>query len=443
MLHQSRYNVTVPTDHSTTLLYNTANGAFAELDAAASACYDACGADDKALAEQLHDAGFLTELSPNDELGVLHEQFDAQRHSHSDLGLILAPTYACNYRCPYCYELGHNSIKGIMDDEVIDAIYDFIEDRYRDHEFSSLSVAWYGGDPSLALDVVEQMSEWMIAWCDEHGIFYSAEMLTNCNLIDEAAADMLARCKVGQVFITIDGFEETHNKRRVAANGSNSFERNVNAAKLFKERGVQVAAIMNVDRVNWPQFHELRDWLRSEAGIDLGCGRLCDYGHFYGTRDFKAPEFDLFTHEEFSKLEQEEFAAAGYGPEEYRQRLAPAPNFCRGQKADYYVIDCRGDIYICDGRIGEQDHVRGSIFDELTPEQLDMISHDPYQDEQCSACELLPICQGNCHWERELTGMQCHPLKTTLPDYLLAWRACYPENADPFTLLSPARVLAS
>ena len=167
--------------------------------------------------------------------------------------------------------------------------------------FRQAQVQWYGGDPSLALDVVEVLSARLIALCDERGSAYEAMMLTNCNDIDEEAVGMLARMRVKLVYMTIDGFEDTHNARRVSATGSNSYERNIEAARLFARHGIKAKATMNVDRVNWPEFHPLRDHLRDELGIELSCARLCDYGHFFGTRDFKKPAFDLFEHEEFSR----------------------------------------------------------------------------------------------------------------------------------------------
>jgi len=55
------------------------------------------------------------------------------------------------------------------------------------------------------------------------------------------------------------------------------------------------------------------------------------------------------------------------------------------------------------------------------------VSFDPTRDERCSACELLPLCLGSCIWERELSGMPCHPFKTTIGDYLRLYRDCLGE----------------
>ena len=432
-MRASRYTIACEGENGEHLLYNTAHGTFAALDDDAFAEFQAC---EGPLAGRMFNDLFLTELSPEEELEAQRMIFQTAREDPSALYLVLAPTYACNFRCPYCYEQEHNGIKGKMGADVMDAVCRFAQKRFDEHPFLEMQVQWYGGDPSLALDVVEELSRRLISWCDERGVAYGAMMLSNCNAIDDDAARMLAEARVGWVYMTIDGFEETHNARRVSATGSNSYERNIEAARLFARYGIGARATMNVDRVNWPEFHPLRDMLRTELGVELSCARLCDYGHFFGTRGFEKPAFDLFDHDEYVQLQHDEFAAGGFTAEAIRSMLAPVPRFCNGQRHDYYVIDAIGDVYMCDGYIGEKAHVAFNVLDGPAPEHLRMVSHDPHDSEQCRDCHLLPICQGNCDWERRATGMVCHPLLTTLPDYLRDWRSCFGPREGSYQRLA-------
>lgn len=489
MLHASRYTIATK-QNDETLLYNTATGAFAALDGKAAQAFrayahgredmlgaegaepdadtvpldeDATASDADAdrpdaalaarggespqpgegndpaasLAEQMRAAGFLTEDSPEMELAALRDRFEEARRDPKQMMLGFAPTYACNYRCPYCYEQGMHEEYGVMGTEVMDAVVAFAKARFAERPFEKLLVEWYGGDPSLALPQVEQLSERLIAFCDEAGIAYDAFILTNGNLIDDDAAAMLARNRVRYAMLTIDGFEQTHNKRRVPADDANSYERVIGAAKLFLAHGIGVQAIMNVDRVNWPEYRPLRDHLRETLGIELTRGRLSDCGRFFGTRGFCKPTFDLFDPAEFARIDHDEFIAQGAGEREIRARLAPIPLFCNGQSNNNYLIDPKGDVYVCDGYLGHANHVVFNLLDEPnpTPDQLNAISHDPFENAQCAACNLLPVCMGNCTWERETERMQCHPLKYTLPAYLRDLRACHDEPTSGFTLL--------
>ena len=426
----SRYTVSCDGAEGGHLLFNTAFGTFAELDDDAFAQFASC---EGPLVQQMLEDGFLTDLDPDEELSAQRAMFDAASADEGDFFLVVAPTYACNLRCPYCYEQGHNGIKGKMSPAIIEATLRFVSERFEEKPFRRLNVQWYGGDPSLALDVVEDLSMRLIDWCDDEGVRYSAMMLSNCNVIDEKAVELLVRARVGHVYMTIDGFEDTHNARRVSATGLNSFEKNIEAARLFKANGIRVQATMNVDRVNWPEFAPLRDMLKEEFDVELGFARLCDYGRFYGTRDFKKPAFDLFDHDEFCRLRHEEFVDGGFDANTLRALLSAAPIFCNGQRHNYYIVDTLGDVYMCDGYIGEQDHVVFNVNDRPTYEQLHMVSHSPYESEKCRECRLLPICQGNCDWERRATGMPCHPLLTTLSDYLLDYRSCFGEASGSYT----------
>ena len=431
-MRQSRYTVCADGENGMHLLYNTASGAFAELDDSA---YESFLAGEGEHADALADAGFLTSLTDEEELAAQRAKFDAACTDKSALTLSLIPTYACNYRCPYCYELGHNKVKGKMDARMMDAICAFVEDRHAHDDFTTLSVQWYGGDPSLALDVVEELSTRLISWCDSRGIAYDALMLSNANLIDESAAQLIAQARIGTVLLTIDGPEQLHNVRRVAADGSNSYERNIQAARHLRNCGVAVMATMNVDKVSWPFYGEMREKLYREEGIVLNAGKLCDYGHFFGTAPFAAPDFDLFTHEEFAHARLEQFASEPHTADELRELLAPVERFCSGQLHNYFVIDLLGDVYNCDGWVGDASYARFNLFDEPSTWKLSDVSHDPVRDEQCSACNLLPICMGNCHWERACNGWPCHPFKYTLDGYLRIYRNCFnAEPTDGFTL---------
>ena len=427
-MHPSRYNVVADSVESGKyLVYNTASGAFAELDDAAYACLRA---GEGSACACLSELGFLTDQTPEEEFAAVQARFDAARADRSALTLSFIPTYACNYRCPYCYEQGHNGITGKMDERTMAAIEDFVSRRFAEDGFGSLSVQWYGGDPSLALDVVEELSRRLITWCDANDVAYDAMMLSNANLIDDAAAELLARCRVGSVCLTIDGPEEVHNRRRVAANGSNSYERNIAAARALRAQGIDIRAAMNVDKVTWPLYPEFRDRLLAEEGITLKPAKLCDYGHFYGEAPFAAPDFDLFTHEEYFQAQFEEFARNPHSAAELRSMLAPIDRFCTGNLDNYYVIDLLGDVYNCDGWVGDKSYVRFNLFDDPATWKLSDIVFDATRDERCSACTLLPLCFGNCYWERVCNGMPCHPFKTTIEGYLRIYRACFAADAS-------------
>ncbi|MDO5117205.1 MAG: radical SAM protein [Eggerthellaceae bacterium] len=416
-MNRSRYVVEAIGNDGEHLLYNTENGAFVQLD---DSSYDAWQKDicSETLSDALTSYGFLTELTPDEQLCRQQKLFDAERVDASWFKLCIIPTYACNYRCPYCYELGHNKTKGKMDMRVMDAIESFVEFKHEQDDFSSMFIQWYGGDPSLALDEVAELSRRLIAWSDAHGVMYTSMMLTNANVIGETEAHLLADCRISSVYLTIDGPEELHNKRRIAADGSNAYENTINAARFLRANGISLVATMNADKINILEYGELRKKLFEEEGIVLSLAKLCDYGHFYGKEPFSAPDFDLFTHEEFFAAQFAEFAKQDHTANELREKLRPIRRFCNGQLDNYFNVDLVGDVYKCDGRVGEKPWVLFNLFDDPSAWKLHEITFDATRNEQCAECELLPACQGSCIWERVCSDMPCHPFRTTIDDYL-------------------------
>jgi uncharacterized protein len=71
--------------------------------------------------------------------------------------LIFLVTEQCNFRCTYCYE---NFEKGKMSDDVIEGVIKYVEKR--GPQLKNLNVHWFGGEPLLALDVIEKLSNQML-----------------------------------------------------------------------------------------------------------------------------------------------------------------------------------------------------------------------------------------------------------------------------------------
>ncbi|MEE8732367.1 MAG: radical SAM protein [Eggerthellaceae bacterium] len=435
---KSIYTVVAHTGAGEHVLYNTANAAFALLDDQAFSQFsDGCDPTGALAA-----AGFLTAATPREELARQQELFQRQRHGHTRFVISIVPTYACNYRCPYCYERDLPAKPaGFMSDKTLDEIAAFIRARYDAHPFQTLEVQWYGGDPSLCLDVVKKGADLFRGICAERGAAYESMMLTNCNRIDAEAAQLIADCGISTLFLTIDGPEEHHNRRRVAADGSNSYERVIQAARYARELGISILATMNVDRMTLPLFRDFAQKLLDEEGIVLAPAKLNDYCGTFGTGAFCPPEFDLYTHEEYARARFELIDKGHMTTADLRAMLLPHTHFCNGQRDDCFVIDLAGDVYKCDGWVGQREHALFNLMSDDAGAQPDVVTHDATTTPACEACALLPICQGSCIWERvcaegETGSVPCHPLKTTLADYLGEYRRCFDAKADGMTMLA-------
>ena len=440
-MKQSRYALLCKLDEDYAL-FNSATGRFATCDEHYANVFKAVSGDEKAL-DELADAGFLVE-DDRDELSEQQRRFLSARTAHDQLFLSLAPTYACNCRCAYCYEQDKLTAKSLMSPEVENAIFSFVEERFEATGFTRLFVEWYGGDPQLCLGLVSRLSERLIGFCDARGVEYNAMMLSNSTRIGDDEADLLLCARVSSMLVTIDGPEDLHNKRRPAIDVDNPYQAIMSAIDALQERGIAVSAAMNADRVNMARLDELRCALASR-NVSVTPAKLNDYAHTFncpGEHKFCKPGFDLYTHEEFAHANYEALAREGFTAPRLAGLLSASDHFCSGHLESSYVIDAFGDVYKCDGWMGDKSRSLFNLLDWASssdPDSIavtDAVSSNPLEDTQCRECNLLPICWGNCSWERELCHWPCHPLRYTLDRYLRSYRDCFPPRTSPFTVLA-------
>ena len=102
---------------------------------------------------ELKKGGFICDDSYN-EYGLLLIRRHAQQYgSDMALGLTISPSLLCNLKCRYCPEVPQ---KTRMERPVIDQIGEFVKKRI-ESGLKKLSITWYGGEPLLCLDVIEEL----------------------------------------------------------------------------------------------------------------------------------------------------------------------------------------------------------------------------------------------------------------------------------------------
>lgn len=158
----SRYNIEKKEDKSC-LIYNTVTSAILELDTDYEKSYyemkegKKCSKPD--LESALLEGGMLVE-DDKDEFAELLIRNKIERFADSNLTLTIAPTMACNFCCPYCYEKGREYIT--MSETVQDQLTSQLKEKYQ--HIHELTVSWYGGEPLLAIETIEKLTKRITLW---------------------------------------------------------------------------------------------------------------------------------------------------------------------------------------------------------------------------------------------------------------------------------------
>ncbi len=345
-LKQSRYNFFFDGDGGAKLAFNSMTAALAEIEPDKWPIIQKLLDDpnraplnetEKELLEQLKYGGFLID-EDFDEIAYLKVMNRMARFSRDSLGLTICPTLNCNFRCFYCYE---THPQGVMSKEVQDKLVDFAKERLEGSK--SFQVTWYGGEPLLAFDVIENLSERFIEYCDERGIDYSAFIVTNGYLLTPDKAKRLAELRVSGAQITLDGPPEVHDKRRVLANGGPTFQRIIENIKTALEFIGYITIRVNVDLQN--EVLGLLDILKKEGlkgRVVISISRTSPYTPVCPSSPKKyipEPEFEN-TLLDYVKRG----SVAGF---ELRQKIAPRLNVCTAEIANAFVVVPNGRLHKC------------------------------------------------------------------------------------------------
>jgi uncharacterized protein len=386
------------------------------------------------LMKDLTMGGFLLEDSV-DEFNLLRVRSRMERFQTTSSGVTIALTSKCNFRCPYCFEDVANG--QTAHGEVLEAIGKFVEAKIG-AGLRTLHVTWFGGEPLLTINAIEDLAKRFVESCESVGCEYSSSAITNGYLLTREMAERLKVARIGSVQITIDGPQEIHDQRRFLAGGGSSYRKIIENIKGCGDV-VPIGIRVNVDEGNAGRLEELLLELE-EAGLR---GRV--YIYFAAVEQYTDVTKDTcggcMDTSVFSKLQvalQRKMIEMGFSAP---ANPKPKSSYCTADKANSAVIGPDGSLYACYTHIGNAAEAIGTVFDDvLNQNTLKWLSWDPFEKELCSKCEVLPLCMGGCLVEGFNEGNaqkgHCDVYKFALDDHLRLFYDAQGMNpgADPGAL---------
>lgn len=419
-MKESRFNFIYQYDDEQALLYNSRTNALALLDKKHKEQFESFIINKDMLesefCEQLEKGGYIIREN-EDEISLLKYGLLGQRYRGDFLSLTIAATSDCNFRCVYCYK--KNSLKNSkMDIKTQENLYKFVETRI--DTISQLSICWYGGEPLLVMDIIENLSEKFIKLCQTKGVNYTAGIVTNGYLLTTEMAKKLNRFKVTNMQITIDGPEEIHNKRRPLAGGQGTFKKILQNVKACKDEISEISIRINTDKENMNEINRLISEIRSMGIVG---DNVSYYLGFVESHNNCYLDEKCMTAEAFSKKHYEFMIENGISLMNAYPRLTA--NFCGADLKNSYVVDSEGYLYKCWNDVGVKEKSVGNLNADSLPEYIPNLDifysymlYDVTQDPECKECKYLPICMGGCPFKRLTKGNRCIDKKYILEDYL-------------------------
>lgn len=390
IMKKSKYNI----EHlykNSLIMYNTLSGSVIRLDAPHSRMYNNPNAwsTDENFILNMKRGNFIVP-DEVDELNLILNTSNNSRKKSNIGAYTIAPTLECNFRCPYCFEPSHK--RNIMTDETANAVVEYIKKDIDDNNYEGVEITWYGGEPLLALPVIETISMAVMNFTKK----YAANIVTNGFYLNRETSERLKQLNVKSAQITIDGPPEVHNKRRRLPSGEDTFYKILNNIIEANDL-IDIIIRINVDKSNIAEIDRLIDIFDSYNLRNRISVYLAAVENINGT--YSSPELCM-ENISFSELEVK-FAREHNGKGYFRPFLPGFnPSIC-GAVCDWAkVFDSKGNLYKCWNEIGNLTKSYDSIFstEKRNSSVWSNYSLDNFAD--CLECIFLPLCMGGCPYER-------------------------------------------
>jgi uncharacterized protein len=283
--------------------------------------------------------------------------------SNEILHLVLLPTEACNFRCVYCYE---DFRYKRMEPWVVRGVKELV--RRRSASLSHLTISWFGGEPLLARDVIEDVMEGVCEVSRIHpGIRVRSDATTNGYLLTRRVAERLLDLGVSTYQISFDGPREYHDRKRVLAGGKGTFDRiwaNLLALREL-DRDFTITIRVHVDRTNAGAIPQFIDQCAAEFGGDArfemfirGLSRLG------GPND---ADLSIFEKEEGEAVYEE---LRGYARSRRLRTMSALSSdyVCYAARANSFVVRANGRLNKCTVALEHPNNQVGRIREDGTVE---------------------------------------------------------------------------
>lgn len=417
----SRYNILIHSEKYGYLLLNTRTMFFSSLDekianellAMANKAHgessDLNVSED--ILETLQTAKVLVADTNEDEDYFNVKKFVRYKKAFSQngLGIVLVPTFACNFRCPYCYEdsLPHTTIE----DKVLNDVVGFIQKSGQ----KDLSLCWHGGEPLLAFPKIRKFIE-LVNLGDIQLVSHS--MVSNGYLLDQEKCSFFNQANLSTIQITLDGDRGLHDKTRILASGKGTFDKIVdNIELLFKyapKCRVVIRVNVHADNIEaYPKLKEILCQRWGDANYVINIAFVNDVNQTCKVACMSNKNKVHYLHTLYEK----------YGIASLNFLPQPQAVGCTATSVNTFVIGPSGELYKCWVDVGRKEKVIGSIYDDryynnLLPAYT--VGSDMFSDSRCKQCPLFPLCDGGCilrRYNQTHHGVSYDPCPVKEEDY--------------------------
>ncbi len=321
-------------------------------------------------------------------------RFNTRNYNQTILPLTIAPTTACNFDCPYCFEPKIHP--QTINEQTIGQIEEFV----KSHKLvDSIDLTWYGGEPLLAFDKMRTIYSMLTA--NDMPKINSHSIITNGYLINDEIIEFFKISNLNTIQITLDGIKAHHDATRCLKKSQkptfNIILDNIDKIISCLPK-VHIDLRVNINKQNYTDFIELFHYFKQKyptsTAINVYPGLI---------REETSDKCSM-CHSSFKSRDLVElysiFKENGINTALFPQKRHKG---CMAHMLNAYIIGPEGEIYKCWNDVSNPDMVIGNINTIKLNGGARLIKFMtqaiPFND-VCKECQVFPLCDGGCSYLR-------------------------------------------
>ncbi len=363
--------------------------------------------------------GYITTLTAEEELQYRNKIISViNKATNGNVSITILPTYDCNFRCEYCFEnmifsKGKDYLSHTISKEIIDSVFNQIEIYQKEGKTVS-GIHLFGGEPLLSKnkDVVEYIAK------KANDVGVPIQCISNGYDMDEYIA-IIKKYNFQSVQVTVDGIEETHDKRRYGVGKKPTYKKIMDNIELALKNDISITARTNVNKGNIAQINLLIEEYKKKGWLEIPNFR------YYFKSTIKCYEKNEENSIAEPHLMKEIKSIHNGSPDKFlynsiygslaikiksmleNNSFAPLTSVYCGANAGMYSVDPFGYIYPCWDVLSEKDAIIGHVDTDSKMFHLNNV-HNKWKErtvdkiEDCKNCNYMMFCGGGCAAQAEV-----------------------------------------
>ncbi|AQR98088.1 radical SAM/SPASM domain-containing protein [Clostridium saccharoperbutylacetonicum] len=426
------------------LLINTMSGAFDIVDNQTRRKIENIGdiqkndINDNYLIDTLRKRGYIYDTI-EDEINTINKYRKVNNtitEMRQKNNFTICPTMGCNLRCTYCFESDelHKDVK-IMTRKQIETILHYIYININKKQPPLISL--FGGEPLLKINY--EIVEKILKFAKEQKLM--VRIITNGTTIKFYEELLLKYYEIIMIQITLDGDKKTHNKRRIRADGTGSFDEVCNSIEKLIKLNIKTSIRINVDKENINSIDKLINFIKEKKWNEAK--NILTY--VAPVQDFCISSDTTFKENELFSQITSKYPYIGETNSIIQKIVAPVISYldmfldlnikmkpwkidyCEATSGKSIIFTPDGNISTCLSMAGKNKYIIGKFnekeveFDEYATKLW--FDRSVFRIPKCKDCKFCFICGGGCpvaaiEVNKDIDCPVCSDIEKTLQVYI-------------------------